>query len=132
MHLADIYSLGCTAYELLTGSPPFPGEGAREVIQRHLTEPPEPPSQRRPDLPAVVDRLILRALAKRPRERYLDIEDMRAAVSAVANRLRPAEPSVATPRVLVVDDDADFRSFVCSYVRRLQPDAYLYTAGDGS
>ncbi len=130
--LADLYSLGATAYELLTGTPPFPGEGAREVIQRHLYEPPEPPSVRRPDLPPIVDRLILRALAKRPCERYSSAEDMRAAVAAVSARLKAAEPNVTTPRVLVVDDDADFRTFVCSYVRRMQPDAYLYTAQDGS
>lgn len=132
LHLADIYSLGATAYELLVGSPPFPGEGAREVIDRHLYEPPEPPSRRRPDLSPVVDRLILRALAKKPRERYASGEDFRAAISAVAARFRPSEPSPTTPRVLVVDDDSDFRAFVCSYVRRLCPDAFLYTAGDGS
>jgi serine/threonine-protein kinase len=130
--LADLYSLGATAYELLTGSPPFPGEGAREVIQRHLSEQPEPPSQRRADLPPVVDRLILRALAKRPCERYASAEDMRAAVAAVSARVRPEGPTVTTPRVLVVDDDAEFRTFVCSYVRRMSPDAFLYTAGDGS
>ena len=105
MHLADLYSLGATAYELFTGSPPFPGEGAREVIQRHLSEPPEAPSKRRPDLPAVVDRLLLRALAKKPNERYSSAEDFRAAISAVAARLRPSEPASTTPRVLVVDDD---------------------------
>jgi len=132
VHLADLYSLGATAYELFTGSPPFPGEGAREVIQRHLSEPPEAPSKRRPDLPAVVDRLLLRALAKKPNERYSSAEDFRAAISAVAARLRPSEPASTTPRVLVVDDDADFRTFVCSYVRRLSPDAFLYTAQDGA
>lgn len=132
LHLADIYSLGATAYELLTGQPPFPGEGAREVIDRHLHEPPQPPSRLRPDLQGTVDRLILRALAKRPRERYASGEDMRAACAAVAARLRPSDPTPATPRVLIVDDDADFRAFVCSYVRRLSPDALLYTAGDGS
>src|SRR6185295_2004053 len=132
MHLADIYSLGATAYELLTGTPPFPGEGAREVIERHIHEAPEPPSHRRPDLPAIVDRLILRALSKKPRERYLSCEDMRAAVAAVASRLKTNEPASTTPRVLIVDDDADFRSFVCSFVRRLSPECFLYTAQDGS
>lgn len=132
LHLADIYSLGATAFEILTGFPPFPGEGAREVIERHVHEAPSPPSARRPDLPPIVDRLILRSLSKKPRERYASCEDMRAAVAAVAARLRPTEPTPSTPRVLVVDDDADFRTFVCSFVRRLSPDAYLYTAGDGS
>jgi CheY-like chemotaxis protein len=132
LHLADLYSLGATAYELFTGTPPFPGEGAREVIQRHLNEPPEPPSRRRPDLPPVVDRLLLRALAKKPNERYSSAEDFRAAISAVAARLRPSEPTPSAPRVLIVDDDADFRTFVCSFVRRMSPDAFLYTAQDGA
>ena len=83
-------------------------------------------------MPPVVDRLILRALAKKPRERYLSCEDMRAAAAAVAARLRPAEPGATAPRVLIVDDDAAFRTFVCSAVRRLSPDAFLYPAGDGS
>ncbi len=131
LHLADLYSLGATAYELFTGTPPFPGEGAREVIQRHLYEPPEPPSKRRPDLPPVVDRLLLRSLAKRPNERYTSAEDFRAAISAVAARLRPTEQAPSAPRVLIVDDDADFRTFVCSFVRRMSPDAFLYTAQDG-
>lgn len=132
LHLADLYSLGATGYELFTGTPPFPGEGAREVIQRHLNEPPEPPSRRRPDLPPVVDRLLLRALAKKPNERYSSAEDFRAAISAVAARLRPSEPTPSAPRVLIVDDDADFRTFVCSFVRRMSPDAFLYTAQDGA
>jgi serine/threonine-protein kinase len=132
MPLADLYSLGASMYEMLTGTPPFPGEGAREVIQRHLNEPVQPPSERRHDLPPIVDRLIMRALAKRPAERYSSAEDMRAAVSAVSARLRGVETPAHTPRVLVVDDDADFRTFVCSCVRRLSPDAFLYTAQDGS
>jgi eukaryotic-like serine/threonine-protein kinase len=131
LHLADLYSLGATGYELFTGTPPFPGEGAREVIQRHLHEPAEPPSRRRADLPPVVDRLLLRSLAKKPNERYASAEDFRAAISAVAARLRPTEQQPTVPRVLIVDDDADFRTFVCSFVRRMSPDAYLYTAQDG-
>jgi eukaryotic-like serine/threonine-protein kinase len=129
--LVDIYSLGATAYELFTGSPPFPGEGAREVIQRHIHEAVEPPSMRNHDLPPILDRLLLRALAKRPVERFSSAEDFRAAISAVAARLRPSEVTPSTPRVLVVDDDADFRTFVCTFVRRLQPDVYVYTAQDG-
>jgi CheY-like chemotaxis protein len=101
-------------------------------ISTHPGGAPPPPSRRRPDLPSIVDRLILRGLAKKSRERYLSCEDMRAAVAAVAGRLRPTEPTATTPRVLIVDDDADFRAFVCTFVRRLSPDCSLYTAQDGS
>jgi serine/threonine-protein kinase len=132
LHLCDIYSLGATAYEMLTGSPPFPGEGAREVIQRHLYEPVEPPSRRNPHLPHVIDRLLLRALAKRAVERYASAEDFRAAVSAVAARVKPTSEQHMVPRVLIVDDDADFRTFVCTFVRRMAPEAFLYTAQDGA
>jgi eukaryotic-like serine/threonine-protein kinase len=131
LHLCDIYSLGATAYEMFTGSPPFPGEGAREVIQKHIYDAVEPPSKRNPELPPIIDRLLMRALAKRAVERYSSAEDFRAAVSAVAARLRTTGEVHAVPRVLIVDDDADFRTFVCTFVRRMQPDAFLYTAQDG-
>ena len=125
-HLADIYSLGATMYEVLTLTPPFLGEGAHEVIERHRHEPVSPPSLRRRDLPPFVDRLLLRALAKAPRERYLSCDDMRAAVSAVAAGL--GTPSASAPRVLIVDDDAEFRAALCGHLQRLLPGARLYTA----
>ena len=68
----DVYSLGCCAYELLTGRPPFPGEFAKAVITRHEQEAVLPPSELRRDVPPSVDRLLLKALAKRPADRYLN------------------------------------------------------------
>ncbi len=67
---ADQYALACAAFELLTGSPPFHREDAMAVMYGHISQPPPPLSSRRPDLPAAADRVLARALAKVPAERY--------------------------------------------------------------
>jgi serine/threonine protein kinase len=63
---ADIYSLGCTFYYLLTGQPPFPGKGLVEKLCKHRTEP--PPEV--PGLPAEVASVMQKMMAKKPDERY--------------------------------------------------------------
>jgi streptogramin lyase len=66
---ADIYALGCLVYECLTGSVPFARPSEVATIFAHLDEPPEPASLRRPELPATVDEVLARALAKDRDER---------------------------------------------------------------
>jgi serine/threonine-protein kinase len=66
---ADVYSLGCTLYFLLAGRPPFAEGTAIEKILKHQLDPVPPVRQYRPDVPAEVEELLLRMLAKQPQDR---------------------------------------------------------------
>ncbi|WP_434384659.1 serine/threonine-protein kinase [Melittangium boletus] len=65
---ADLYSLGCILYELLVGQPPHPGAGW-DVLRRHLRDTPHAPSSWVTGMPPALDALVMRMLAKVPRER---------------------------------------------------------------
>jgi hypothetical protein len=67
---ADIYSLGCTLYFLLTGRPPFEGRGPTELAMAHLYGEPVPLHKVRPDVPAELSAVVGRMLAKDPAQRY--------------------------------------------------------------
>jgi len=66
---ADLYALACAAFELLTGTPPFRRDHDLALLWAQVSEPPPRPSQRRAGLPAAVDDVLLRALAKQPGQR---------------------------------------------------------------
>jgi serine/threonine-protein kinase len=69
-HRADIYALGIVAYEMLAGQPPFDSDQPAMILAAHVTQPPPPLSQFRPDLPPGLEDVIMRCLAKRPAERW--------------------------------------------------------------
>lgn len=69
----DVYGLGCVLYELLAGRPPFADDGTDAVLVQHLQRDPEPPSRHHPDVPAPLDDVVLRMLAKQPRDRQPDM-----------------------------------------------------------
>jgi serine/threonine protein kinase len=68
----DQYSLAVMAYELLTGRPPFLGN-QQQVMYQHLQVQPQPPSRLNPEIPMSLDIVILRALAKRPEDRFSSV-----------------------------------------------------------
>jgi serine/threonine-protein kinase len=69
----DIYSLGAVAYFLLTGHPPFEADTAMKVLVAHAREEASPLSRWRHDIPADLERVVLRCLAKRPEDRFQDV-----------------------------------------------------------
>lgn len=79
---ADLYALGAVGYFLLTGGPPFAGPTALAVMVAAARDPVEPPSRRRPDLPADLERVILRCLAKEPAARPRDAEALERDLAA--------------------------------------------------
>jgi serine/threonine protein kinase/pSer/pThr/pTyr-binding forkhead associated (FHA) protein len=77
---ADIYELGTTFYEMLTGRPPFQPRSITEAVRMHTREPVIRPSEFRPDIPAEIEAVIMRSLAKQPADRYQTAIDMARAL----------------------------------------------------
>jgi eukaryotic-like serine/threonine-protein kinase len=83
---ADIYSVGVILYEALTGQVPFDAETAVAIALKQVSEPPVPPRRINPDIPPALDAVVLKALAKDPKDRYADAtEFLRALDAAEAN-----------------------------------------------
>ena len=91
---SDLYSLGAVIYEMLTGQPPFAGDDAVAIISRHLNAAPLSPSRHNERVPAPLDRLVERLLAKRPDERPAGAVDVSLELAEIA-ALDPDDEAVA-------------------------------------
>ncbi|MFD7237174.1 tetratricopeptide repeat protein [Streptomyces syringium] len=88
-HRSDLYSLGCVLYEIATGAPPFDMDDAWAVLVGHRDTQPEPPRERRPELPEDFDRIVLELLAKEPGDRPDDAGEL---VRRIARLRAPGRP----------------------------------------
>ncbi len=80
---ADLYSMGAMLYEMVTGRPPFLGDDDIAIIGQHINTPPVAPIWHRPDCPKQLDALIMRLLAKDPKQRPESARDVLAALEGV-------------------------------------------------
>ncbi len=100
---ADQYALGVLAFELLTGRTPFRSESPFAVLDKHLREAPPPPSTFVPSLPASVDAVLARALAKLPQERFATCREMVEALAGALGVPVPVRPATAVRPVGALD-----------------------------
>ncbi|GAB3228732.1 Stk1 family PASTA domain-containing Ser/Thr kinase [Glycomyces halotolerans] len=91
---SDVYAVGCVLYELLVGHPPFTGDNPVSVAYQHVREEARPPSELNPAVPAGVDAVVMKALAKNPDNRYRSAGEMREDLVRAARGEAVAAPMV--------------------------------------
>lgn len=98
----DLYSLAVLLYQMLTGRPPFEGATWDEIVIKHLAETPPPLTKSRPDLPLALEKVLNKALAKQPEQRYQSaaqlLEAFQAASALPKSRAASYPPQPPSPR----------------------------------
>jgi serine/threonine protein kinase/predicted Zn-dependent protease len=113
-HRTDIYSVGIMLYEMLTGDVPFHADTPMAIVIQHISSPMPMPRQVNPDIPEVLERIILKATAKSPDDRFQTAEELVAALEgslSVLQGITKAEPDGGETRVHppAPDEDAEKR-----------------------
>ena len=106
---ADIYSLGCTLYVLLTGKPPFEGKTALEIISKHQTQPIVPPEVMVKRVPKALSAILLKMMAKKPEDRYATMDEV---IAALEGFLGVERAGAFNPKEAQADE---LEKFCCQY-----------------
>ena len=107
-HRADLYSLGCMAYELLTSQPPFAGRTPQRTLAAHLTEAPADVTTIRPDVPPALARVVMQCLEKDPASRPQSAAEIGATLEGVTT-------SSATLPAMLLSGPASIRRALLLY-----------------
>ena len=85
---SDLYSLGISLYEMVTGEKPFQGDSNFSIMAAHINQAPTPPVELHPGLPPAVNELILTSIAKAPEQRFQTADEFRAAIQSAKQAMQ--------------------------------------------
>jgi serine/threonine protein kinase len=149
--LTDVYALGATAFELITGELPFNEPSVVLMLQAHLATPPRPPSSVRPEVPKALDDVVVRCLAKNPADRFQSCDAILRALAEVEIPVPPRRKSSPAPdpkpevkrissvrelaapvRVLLSHPGSSRRKELAAAAREAIPSCRVWTASGGA
>jgi serine/threonine-protein kinase len=107
---SDLYSVGICLYEMVTGKSPFTEGSHYSIMTAHVIEPPRPPIEFQPELPAALNQIILMAIAKDPSQRFQTATAFRNALNSVRDNVRDSARGVS-PTAEVAAATASMSSF---------------------
>ena len=109
---ADIYATGSVLYEMLAGEPPFTGPSARAIIMRSMTERPRAITATREEVPAPLEAVIMKSLAKNPADRFQTADELVAALDSASDAARTSHAApAAAPAVAPAESTSPRRAW---------------------